>query len=153
MVSGAVLLALSVALYVAIPDQVVTTEGDTLTPASLPTMLAVVIGALSAALLVQGLATRRRAAALAEAEATAAGPRIGYVTVAAVIAVATLYIAAIPRAGYLLGTGAALVALALLYGNRSWKQILLLALIAPPAILLFFRYTMLVLLPQGRLFG
>jgi len=145
--SGGLLLVLSVTLYFVIPGQVETLEGDTLTPASLPTALSVIIAGLSAILLVQGLTAPRGAAP------EVAGGRLGAVYVGAVIVAIALYTALIPWLGYIAATAAVILVLSLLYGNRRWRQIVLLMALAPPAIVVFFRYTMLVLLPQGRLFG
>ena len=145
-VSGAVLLVLSIALYLAIPGQVETLEADTLTPASLPFAVTALIGVLSAVLLFQGI----RAGGF-QSGGNAGGAR-GLVHVGLTLVVMGGYAASIPWAGYIPATIAALLLLTVLYGNRNWKQILLILVIAPPLILIFFRYTMLVLLPQGRLF-
>lgn len=146
--SGGVLLVLSVALYLAIPGQVETLEGDTLTPASLPLAITGVIGVLSAILLGQGIRDRHLSADTAQKAAAAKG----LIYVAATIVVMVGYAALIPWLGYIAATVSVLVLLALLYGNRNWRQILIIIVIAPPLIMVFFRYTMLVLLPQGKLF-
>jgi hypothetical protein len=146
--SGGVLLVLSVALYLAIPGQVETLTGDTLTPASLPFAITGIIGVLSAVLLFQGIRTRRASASSGIAVETG-----GLLYVGATIVVMIAYAALIPWIGYIAATAAVLLLLALLFNNRNWKQILVMMVIAPPAIMIFFRYTMLVLLPQGKLFG
>lgn len=144
--SGTFLLVLSIILFLMIPSQVETTEGDSLTPASLPLIITAVIGVLSAALLFQGLRAGWRN--------TSAGQTVGasgLLYVGATIAVMATYAGLINWAGYIAATLLALLALALLYGNRNWVQIAIIIIVAPPLILLFFRFTMLVLLPQGRL--
>lgn len=150
-VSGAVLLLASLALLVVIPDQVVTTEAPTLTPAFVPTVMAISIAVLSLILLIQGLLTLRSAGGATPAK-PAGSPVRGVLNVAAVILVIALQTALLTRAGYLGATGLAVGVLALLYGHRNWWQIALLVVLTPPAIMVFFRYTMLVLLPAGTWF-
>lgn len=152
--SGAVLLALAIGLYRDIPDQVETLTGDSLTPASLPGALSALIALLAALLLVQGLLNMGRARVAAQdnpADNNSFSAR-GCAYVLATAGVAVLYAATIGWLGYLLASALAAGALALLYGHRRWGQILLMMIIAPPLIMFFFRYTMLVLLPEGRLF-
>jgi len=147
--SGGVLLVLSIALFFVIPGQVETTVSDTLTPAFVPTTITVLIAALSAVLLVQGLRSRAQETGGGNETITSGG--LGYVAVT--IGVIIAYAAAIPWLGYIPATAAVLLGLATLYGNRNWKQIVIIMVIAPPVIMVFFRYTMLVLLPEGKLFG
>lgn len=146
--AGGVLLVLSVALYRVIPHQVETLQGDSLTPASLPSALAMLVAVLAAILLLQGMRAYRQAAPAENGHASWRGR----VYVLAVVATVALYIAALEWLGYLLASAVTAGALALLYGHRRWWQIVLLMLLAPPALLYFFRHTMLVLLPEGRLF-
>ena len=147
-VSGGVLLVLSIALYLAIPRQVETLTGDTLTPASLPFAITAIIGVLSAVLLFQGLRASQSTASTGITINTG-----GLIYVGSTIVVMLGYVALIPWIGFIAATAAVLLLLAMLYNNRNWKQILIMMVIAPPFILIFFRYTMLVLLPQGTLFG
>ena len=146
-VSGGVLFAASVTLYLLIPGQVETLDGDTLTPASLPFAITALIAVLSAFLVMAGWRQRQRETVDEPLSPKGSGIYLG-TTVVTMIG----YVAIIPWAGYIASTAAALLALALLFGNRSWKHILIMIVLAPPAILIFFRYTMLVLLPQGSFF-
>lgn len=146
-----VLLLASIILLAVIPHQVETTEGPNLTPAFIPTVMAIAIAGLSAVLAIQGLIALRTAHRAAPARPRQFGLR-GLFHVAAVIAVVAVQTALLTRLGYLGATGIAIALLAVLYGHRSWWQIALLAIVAPPAVIIFFRYTMLVLLPEGSWF-
>lgn len=150
-VSGAVLLVASLGLLWVIPDQVETLNGPNLTPAFVPTVMAIAIAVLSVILLFQGVCAVRNGASAAE-ERPQTRRRRSAANVAAVIFIIAVQTALLTRLGYLLATGAAIIALAVLYGHRRWWQVLVLALIAPPAIMLSFRYFMLVLLPPGSWF-
>ena len=143
-VAGLTLFCLAGLLLILIPGQVETTEGDTLTPASLPKIATTFILLLAAALVVQGYLHRRE-----DGETGLSNYFSVYVFVA--IGVMFIYVSLIPYLGYVPSTALALAALMFLYGNRNLTQIVLVCLVAPPLILLFFRYTMLVLLPQGTL--
>jgi putative tricarboxylic transport membrane protein len=147
-VSGGVILVLGIALFVLIPGQVETLEADTLTPAFIPLATTAIICVLAAILLAQGILARTPTES--RAEPWSIRP---LATMIVTVFVMLVYVGAIPWIGYIAATGAVLVLLALVYGNRSIVQIVILAVVAPPAILVFFRYTMLVLLPQGRLFN
>ncbi len=148
-VSGAVLLLASLGLLWMIPGQVETLEGPSLTPAFVPKVMAISIAVLAAVLLVQGAIAVR-----SEGVSVASPPdrTRGALNVFIVILIVAVQTALLTRLGYLGATGIAVAALAFLYGHRSWWQIALLAILAPPAILVFFRYTMLVLLPTGSWF-
>ncbi len=143
-VAGVTLFCLAGLLLVLIPGQVETTEGDTLTPASLPTIATSFILLLAASLFVQGFRHRRE-------DGDSEGTSFFSIYVFVAIGVMFIYVSLIPYLGYVLSTALALAVLMFLYGNRSFKQIILVCLVAPPFILLFFRYTMLVLLPRGTL--
>lgn len=145
--SGSVLLVASIALYLLIPGQIETLDGDTLTPASMPMAITAFIAVLSAILVLSGVRQRSQ-----ETSVNSLIPDGGGIYLSLSVVVMIGYVAVIPWAGYISATAVALLALALLFGNRNWKHILIMIVIAPPAILLFFRYTMLVLLPQGMLF-
>ncbi|MBF0280529.1 MAG: tripartite tricarboxylate transporter TctB family protein [SAR324 cluster bacterium] len=146
--SGSVLLIASLSLYLLIPGQVETLEGETLTPASMPMAIAAFIAVLSAILIFLGIRQRRL-----DLQEKPLIPEGGGIYLGATIVVMLVYVALISWAGYIAATALVLLALALLFGNRNWKHILLMMLIAPPLIMLFFRYTMLVLLPQGIFFS
>jgi hypothetical protein len=147
-ISGSVLLVLSIALYMTIPGQVETLTGESLTPASLPFAITAIIGVLSAVLLIQGIRAARKSASAGITIDTG-----GLIYVGSTIVVMLTYVALIPWIGFIAATAAVLLLLAMLFNNRNWKQILIMMVIAPPAIMIFFRYTMLVLLPQGKFFG
>lgn len=142
--SGGVLLVISIALYLIIPGQVETLEGDTLTPASMPMAIVAIIAALSLCLMVIGFRQR-----VTEENPEPLIPDGSAIYIGGTAVVTLGYVAAIPIAGYIGATAVALFAFSRLFGNRNWKHILIMVIVAPPAILLFFRYTMLVLLPQG----
>ena len=121
----------------------------------MPRFVIGVLIVLSTVLAGQGLLRMRREGPARPAEADV-DKRVllrGLGYAAGVLAVALVYLAAIPTGGYLLATGIAFVPLALLYGNRRWRQIIVAAIVLPPFLFFFFRFTMLVLLPKGTLFS
>lgn len=63
------------------------------------------------------------------------------------------YLAALPWLGYLLATGTYIGGMALLFGNRRPVTILLLMILTPIALLLFFERYMVILLPSGSIFS
>lgn len=149
--SGGTILVLGTALLVAIPHQVETLEGDTLTPAFVPSAMAWIIVVLAALLLGRGLMNRHAG----DRGSENADPRrylkaFGVMALCAGTCIA--YVTSISVLGYLLATALALGVLSYLFGHRIWWQIALLMAITPPFVFYFFRYTMLVLLPQGTLF-
>ncbi len=146
--SGGVLLGLCVVLIIQIPGQVGTTTDDSLSPAFLPMLVTALIAVMSVFLIVQGVLTKDIATATPVKQTFA---EIGYVGLC--ILVMIIYVGILKWVGFIVATFAVIVVLALLYGNRNWLQILITAMVAPPAIMLFFRYTMLVLLPEGTLFN
>lgn len=149
--SGAVLLLGSLALLIALPGQIETLDGPDLTPAFIPRLMIIGIGGLSAILLVQGVLTLRREGASGPAVELSDRLR-GAGAVLALVAIIVFQILLMTRLGYLGSTALAVGALALLYGHRRWWHIAILMIVAPPAIMLFFRYLMLVLLPSGTWF-
>ena len=147
-ISGGVLLFLGTALALAIPHQVETLESDTLTPAFLPALMAGVVIVLATVLLVRGVYLAQRDSG----EPGERHPRaLAYMVGVAAVAVA--YVALIPVLGFLLATGLALGGFSWLYGHRNRWQLVALMVVTPPVVFFFFRYTMLVLLPQGSLFN
>jgi hypothetical protein len=146
--SGGALLLLCVVLFVQIPGQVGSSDGYSLSPAFLPTLISAIIAVMSAILIIQGvMATAEvRSKPLKQSMVEA-----GYVglTVLAMIG----YVSVLEWLGFIAATAIVIVVLALLYGNRNWVQIIVTAIVAPPLIMLFFRYAMLVLLPEGTLFN
>ncbi len=149
-ISGGFLLVFCMVIYFSIPYQVDLEETGTLTAASLPAALTIIIGALSAYLLARGIRSTRTAGWNTGEVDEKKG---GFVYVAAVGLTLILYVILIPWLGYLLSTGLILGILSYLYGQRIYWQILVLMVVSPPVIYYFFRYTMLVLLPQGSLFN
>ena len=145
--SGSVFLVLSILLYLVIPGQVETLESENLTPAFIPETMAISIGLLSLILLGQGI---RNSAPVPGQPVWEPG---GLKYVVAVILVAIGYTVLMPWVGYLVSTSLALGILCLIYGNRNWLQIIIIMIVCPPIIKIFFRYTMLVLLPKGSIFG
>ena len=63
-----------------------------------------------------------------------------------------LYIVGMPLFGYLLATGVALFALSVIYGNRRWLGLFIVAAATPPALYFFFQKVMIILLPEASLF-
>lgn len=150
-ISGGILLLASLVLLALIPGQVETTEGVNLTPAFIPTVMAIAIACLATVLLIQGIIVMRAGAPAQRP--VPAGRRVRAVVIMlGVVVVIAAQAALLTRLGYIGASALALIALALLYGHRRWWHIAILCIAAPPAILVFFRYTMLVLLPQGTWF-
>lgn len=71
----------------------------------------------------------------------------------ALVAWTVLYLAALPWLGYLLTTSVFIGGLSYLFGNRSVVTIVLLMVITPVALHLFFERYMVILLPSGSLFS
>ena len=155
LVSGAVVLIFCITIYLLIPTQVVIEETGGMTAASVPAILLFTIGALATLLLVRGVAAVRAAPSGGTATngmTDKATDRKGLAYAAVAAAGLVVYVAAISWLGYLLSTALALCFLTLLFGQRVYWKILVLMAVAPPILFYFFRYTMFVLLPQGRLF-
>lgn len=70
----------------------------------------------------------------------------------ALIGAVVVYLAALPWIGYLVATAILLGGLALLFGNRRPVPIVLMMVLTPLALYLFFERYMVILLPPGRLF-
>lgn len=137
--------------------------------ASRTTMPLVVTGAialLSAILLVRNL--RRLRAARLEATRAATDPpvapeapppeeraarRASAIRGGGLVAWTVLYLATLPWLGYLITTAVYIGGLSYLFGNRRPLTFLLLMIITPVALLLFFERYMVILLPSGSLFS
>ncbi len=145
--SGCFFLAFSILLYLVIPTQVETLESEDLTPAFVPETMAITIGLLSLFLLGRGV---KNSAPGSDEQILQPN---GLKFVAAVLLVTIAYVVLMPWAGYLITTGITLGLLCLIYGNRNWLQIIIIMIACPPLVQIFFRYTMLVLLPAGSIFG
>jgi putative tricarboxylic transport membrane protein len=139
------------------------TSGGRWGPAVATTVPTIVMGAfvvLSALLLARALLLRRQLARnvrsqlpAAKAEITSSqngrsAPWRGIALVSAVV----VYLATLPWIGYLAATAMLVGGLALLFGNRRPVSIVLLMLLTPLALYLFFERYMVILLPPGRLF-
>lgn len=68
------------------------------------------------------------------------------------IALFVLYIAITPLLGYLVASALIMAAYLLHFGLRRWKTVVLLSVLLPVVLYLFFAKVMLVVLPKGSLF-
>jgi len=57
-----------------------------------------------------------------------------------------------PLFGYLLATAATLLVLSVIYGNRRWLGLFIVAAVSPPVLFFFFQEVMIILLPEASLF-
>ncbi|MEQ9639313.1 MAG: tripartite tricarboxylate transporter TctB family protein [Alphaproteobacteria bacterium] len=146
--AGLLLAALGCALLAAIPSQVGMGDGGWFSPAFMPAVIGIVIVALALLLAVQGWLRRHQ-----EVVARVEGRGRAWLAICAVVAIIAGQAALMTYAGYIATGAVAVVLLALTYGHRRWWHLVLLAVVVPPALQLFFRYTMLVLLPQGSWLG
>lgn len=137
--------------------------------ASRTTMPLIVTGAivlLAAILLARNLGRLRAArieAARRAQEATAAPEappteertrrRASAIRGGGLVAWTVLYLATLPWLGYLITTAVYIGGLSYLFGNRRPLAILLLMIVTPVALLLFFERYMVILLPSGSLFS
>jgi hypothetical protein len=124
-------------------------SGAFVTTTTLPIALVILLAGLAVVLLVTAILRPRPA----EAGEPARGQAKGLARVAAMVAWIALYITALPQLGYMAASIAFLIGAALLYGNRRWPVILIVAGLLPLALLLFFERFMIVLLPDGALWG
>ena len=124
-------------------------SGAFVTTTTLPIALVILLAGLAAVLLVTAFLRPRPV----ETGEPARGRAKGLVRVGAMVAWIALYIAALPQLGYMAASIAFLIGAALLYGNRRWPVILIVAGLLPLALLLFFERFMIVLLPDGALWG
>ncbi|MDE0729241.1 MAG: tripartite tricarboxylate transporter TctB family protein, partial [Alphaproteobacteria bacterium] len=82
-----------------------------------------------------------------ETDGTSSTPHI-----IAAIVVMGLYIVGMPLFGYLAATACTLLVLSIIYGNRRWLGLFIVAAAAPPALYFFFQEVMVILLPEASLF-
>ncbi len=119
-------------------------------PTTLPTGLAGCLVVLGALMLLRALRRSRGATAAVRQPAPAAGAQA---RVALLLAACGGYVALLPFAGYLLGTALFVGATAWLFGNRRPLSIVLLMILVPAVLFLFFEKFMIIPLPAARLFG
>jgi hypothetical protein len=124
---------------------------------TLPTLLVGVLALLGALMLAaawregqQAAPAMPQAAAVAPASAQrqGAGRRV-----VLLVGATAAYIALLPLLGYYLCTALYFLAMALLFGNRRPLLVLLLTLLVPLALMLFFEKFMIIPLPSASLFG
>ncbi len=147
LIAGALLCGFGVAVFFAAPLTIGEYNEVGLTPSSFPSALSAVIAFLAALLMWNGWRNRGRESADEEKDEVSAA-----LHVIAAIVVMGLYIVAMPLFGYLLATAAALFALSVIYGNRRWLGLFIVAGAAPPALYYFFQEVMIILLPSPSLF-
>ena len=150
-IAGALLCVFGVAVYFAAPLTVGEYNEVGLTPSSFPSTLSAIIALLSAVLCWNGWRNRADANAdknadKEEDEATSTRH------ICAAIVVMALYIVGMPLLGYLFATGVALFALSVIFGNRRWLGLFIVAAVTPPALYFFFQEVMIILLPEASLF-
>ena len=151
LVSGGVVLVFCITIYASIPYQVVIEETGNLTAASVPSILLIIIGTLAAFLSLRGLISLH--ASPSDEDSTNKTTELkGMVYVLYAAFSLIVYVIAISWIGYLLSTMMILFFLSILFGQRVYWRILIFMIVVPPILFFFFRYTMFVLLPQGRLF-
>jgi len=118
-------------------------------PTTLPTAMAGSLAALGALMLLSAW-RRLRAAAPPEDAPRPAG---GHARVAALLAACGGYVALLPLAGYLVSTALFVGATAWLFGNRRAASIILLMVLVPAVLFMFFEKFMIIPLPGALLLG
>ena len=124
-------------------------SGAFVTTTTLPIALVILLAGLAAVLILTARVRLRRP----DMGEPAHGQTKGLARVAAMVVWIALYVGALPQLGYMAASIAFLIGASLLYGNRSWLVILVVAGLLPFALLLFFERFMIVLLPDGGLWG
>ena len=150
-IAGALLCVFGIVIYFAAPLTVGEYNEVGLTPWRFPSALAAAIAVLSALLCFNGWRNRNRENSTEKAEEegsrSASTPHI-----IAAIVVMGLYIIGMPLFGYLLATAATLLVLSVIYGNRRWLGLFIVAAVSPPVLFFFFQEVMIILLPEASLF-
>ncbi len=150
-IAGALLCVFGVVIYFVAPLTVGEYHEVGLTPWSFPSALAAAIAVLSALLCFNGWRNRNRDNSHGEADEEGnSGSSTPHIIAA--IAVMALYIVGMPLFGYLLATAATLLALSIIYGNRRWLGLFIVAAVSPPLLFFFFQEVMIILLPEASLF-
>ena len=149
--SGLFLALFSVLLYlVIIPYQVEPHASGplALSPRLFCHIIAVLLLALSIALVIAGLKDKSEAQ---EAQTDAETVRHPLLRGALAAAVSALYVMAISFLGYFVSTTAAMIFFLIFFGIKSWKGILLFLLVILPFIYVLFGIALRVILPKGLL--
>lgn len=150
LVAGLLVAALGVGVLVVLPHQADNQAGGLVTSASMPGWVSwalVVLGTLLA-----GSALKASTASVPEISDDATADWRGTGRVGLTIMIAAAYAMAMPWLGFILSTAAALLALGLVFGSRSWLGLALTAIIVPPTLYFFFTRLMAAPLPAGMLF-
>ena len=138
-IAGALLCVFGIVIYFAAPLTVGEYNEVGLTPWSFPSALAAAIAVLSALLCFNGWRNRNRENSTEKAEEegsrSASTPHI-----IAAIVVMGLYIIGMP------------LVLSVIYGNRRWLGLFIVAAVSPPVLFFFFQEVMIILLPEASLF-
>lgn len=119
---------------------------------TLPTALAAVMAVLGGLMLLGAWREWRRAAVATPSEQQQVDPA-GVFRVLLLVVGTAAYIALLPWLGYLACTALYIGAVAWLFGNRRLLSLLLLMLLVPLALMLFFEKFMIIPLPSASLFG
>ncbi len=119
---------------------------------TLPLALVAVLGLLSVVLLVSSVG-KAIAGDVTTAGEAGTGLAVPLGRVAILIALMTGYIFALRHAGYLISTGVFLLFANLIFGARHRLVIVLVSLLVPVLLYLFFEKYMIILLPAARMFG
>ncbi len=147
LVAGLVLCVITAAyasLIGTIPDR---TLPNTPGPSFMPWLIAAMTGALSLALLAQGVIGLRQSGA---SEESAPFAEIDGRAVLLLLAFA-VYLAALPYVGFLYGSIVFFAALMVLFGARSPLLIIAAAVVVPLALQFVFRHAFTIILPTGSL--
>ncbi len=157
---GAGLAAVSaIFLFFVIPNAVVVPSNIkiiSLRPDFWPAVLCIIIIVLSLLLLVTSYIKNRASSAIGKQEhlEEKTAPRaMAILKPLSVIGILLLYYFAIDFLGIILSSTAALLGLALLYGERNYKMLIPLAIVVPIVLYLFFSKVANVPLPIGYLFS
>jgi hypothetical protein len=150
-VAAAILLGVAIAGFVAVPHFVSgwafimpgTTDAS-LAPTFFPRLAMVLLGITALGVIVSAPARREQVPLLAM-------ERQDWIRVGSIIVLVAVYFAALKFVGFVLASAAFMAVVPLALGYRRWGVVLCVAVIAPLAIALAFRYGLKVLLPAGVL--
>jgi hypothetical protein len=149
--AGAVVCALGLALVLVTPSQVTGDQLGRVGSATMPQALAYVMAALGATLFFASL----RPASAGPAPDRAATPNQGrllfrVLAALAFVAITYVYILLIPGLGYVVATALLIAALMVLFGERRWWLVVVLAILLPLGLQLFFEKVMVIYLPGAQ---